>query len=214
MSRRLREVAPTKSNLLRLRERLGFVVAGHELLDQKREILLEELVDMRREAGHLRREVEAALGAAWQALRGAILAGGHAPLEAEALAMRGSQQLRVRERSVMGVIVPLVELDMGELAQPVVAPGDGPVGAALVGRAIRELLPMLARLAEIEVSCLRLATELQKTQRRVNALASVFIPEYRDTLRFIEGALEEREREERFQMKRLKAARGAAGEEV
>lgn len=214
MSRRRRDVAPTKSNLLRLREALGFVRAGHELLDQKREVLLEELLDVRREAGQLRHEVEAALAAAYGALRDALLAGGRVALEAEALAPAGSQALRVRERSVMGVVVPLVELEIRDPVQPTAAPGWGPAGAAVVARRIREILPAIARLAEIEVSSARLATELEKTQRRVNALEHVFLPEIGDTIRHIDGALEEREREERFQMKRLKARVGPGLEEA
>jgi hypothetical protein len=51
----------------------------------------------------------------------------------------------------------------------------------------------------------RLARELRKTQRRVNALQHIFIPDYEETVDFIESALEEREREETFRLKRLKA---------
>jgi V/A-type H+-transporting ATPase subunit D len=75
------------------------------------------------------------------------------------------------------------------------------------------MLPALVRLAEIEISCRRLAEELRKTQRKVNALEQVFIPEHRDTIRFIEGTLEERERESLFHMKRAKARRGRGGGE-
>ena len=50
----------------------------------------------------------------------------------------------------------------------------------------------------------RLAGELRKTQRRVNALQYIFIPDYEETIAFIESELEEREREEAFRLKRLK----------
>jgi len=64
------------------------------------------------------------------------------------------------------------------------------------------------------VSCLRLGTELRATQRKVNALENIFIPEYRDTIHFIEGSLDERERAALFQRKRGKARQtGGAGEE-
>jgi V/A-type H+-transporting ATPase subunit D len=58
-----------------------------------------------------------------------------------------------------------------------------------------EALPLLAELAELENALLRLALELRKTQRRCNALSKIFIPEYRETIGYIMGALEERERE-------------------
>jgi len=106
----------------------------------------------------------------------------------------------------MGVILPLIELEGTDAHEPLLAPGWTPPAAARVRRELRNLVDRLARLAEIEVSCRRLAAELHRTQRRVNALERVFLPEYRDTIRFIEGTLEEREREELFHRKRAKSA--------
>lgn len=207
------DLPPTKSNLLRLRERFAFVRSGHALLDQKREVLLEELLDLHREAAQLRREMERALIAVYAVFREAVLAGGRLPLEAEALAGDARQSLRVRERSVMGVVVPLIEVESDDVLAPVAAPGRTAAGAAEVRRRIRELLLSLVHLAETEVSCRRLGAELQKTQRRVNALEHIFIPEYRDTIRYIESTLEEREREELFHLKRVKAGREVAEED-
>jgi V/A-type H+-transporting ATPase subunit D len=204
------DIPATKSNLLRLREHFGFVKSGHDLLDQKREVLLEALMDIYREAGELRRTLEADLAKLYAGLRAALLAAGRSVLEAEAVAEAGAHQLRGRERSVMGAIIPLLELESVDHTGPNAAPGWTPPAAEHIRRQVRQLLPSLVRLAEIEVSCRRLATELQKTQRKVNALESIFIPEYRDTIHFIEGSLEEKEREALFQMKRLKGRRPAS----
>jgi V/A-type H+/Na+-transporting ATPase subunit D len=199
------DIPPTKSNLLRLKEHFGFVRSGHELLDEKRQILLEELIDVHREARQLRAQLEGELAGLYHTLQEALLAGDRVPLEMQALAPSGSQTLRVRERSVMGVIVPLLEVETAEAPEPVVAPGWASPGAAAVRLRVRAMLERLVHLTETEVSCRRLAAELQKTQRKVNALEHVFIPEYRDTIHFIEDALEEREREALFHLKRLKA---------
>ncbi len=207
------EIAATKSNLIRLKERFGFVKSGHALLDQKREVLLEELIEIYRDARQLRHEMAAALAAVYQGLRDGLLAGGRVDFEAAALAANGSQQLRARERSVMGVIVPLLELEAPPRAGPHVAPGRAPVAAAQTRRRVRDLLPALVRVAEAEVACRRLAAELQKTQRQVNALENIFIPDYRDTIRFIESAWDEKEREGLFHMKRLKSRRQTDGSE-
>jgi len=198
---------PTKSNLLRLKEDFSFIQSGHELLDRKREILLEELIDVQREALQLRREVEAELAAVYGALRAALLAAGRAPLESEALAVVGGEEVQLRERSVMGVIVPLLEIQVANLPEPVVAPGWGPPSLAAIRPRVRALLGRLTRLAEIEISSRRLAAELLRTQRKVNALESIFIPEHRASIQFIEASLEEREREALFQLKRLKSGR-------
>ena len=58
-----------------------------------------------------------------------------------------------------------------------------------------EVLPLLAELAELENAVIRLARELRKTQRRCNALSKIFMPDYRETISYITGSLEERERE-------------------
>jgi V/A-type H+-transporting ATPase subunit D len=208
------DLPATKSTLLRLREHFGFVKSGHELLDQKRQVLLEELIDMFRDAGQLRRDLEASLAALYATLRDALLAGGRAPLDAETLAPTGTQELHVRERSIMGVTVPLLDLQITEPPGPPTAPGWTTPAAAVARHQVREMLGALARVAEIEVSCRRVATELLKTQRKVNALENIFIPEYRDTIRFIESSLEEKEREALFQLKRLKHRRPRSAQEA
>ncbi len=208
------DISATKSNLLQLKQHFGFVRSAHELLDEKREVLLEELIDVYREAGQLRRDLEAALTTVYAALRDGLLAGGRPLLEQESVATGGTHSLRLRERSIMGVIVPLLDLTVTDSTGPAAAPGWAVPAAARVRRQLRRLLPALARLAEVEVSCRRLAAELQKTKRKVNALENIFIPEYRDTIHYIEGALEEKEREALFQMKRLKGRQPAAGRGV
>ncbi|MFI5397308.1 MAG: V-type ATP synthase subunit D [Candidatus Binatia bacterium] len=201
------DIPATKSNLIRLKEHFGFVRTAREQLDQKRDVLLEEIIAIYREARQVRHDVEAALAAVYATVREALLAGGRAPLEMEALARVGSQRLRMRERSIMGVIVPLLDLEVTDPPGPTAAPGWTVASAARAQHQVRHLLPALVRLAEIEVSCARLASELQKTKRRVNALEHIFIPEHRDTIQFIEAALEEKEREALFQLKRLRGRR-------
>ena len=71
--------------------------------------------------------------------------------------------------------------------------------------AVREALGPIAELAEVEAMLWRLAEELKRTVRRTNALNYMIIPTYRETIHYLEGALEEREREGLFQLKRVKA---------
>ena len=67
------------------------------------------------------------------------------------------------------------------------------------------LLKLLTRLASIRTMVWKLATEVRKTQRRVNALDKQVIPETRETKEYIQSVLEERERENTFVLKALKA---------
>jgi V/A-type H+-transporting ATPase subunit D len=79
--------------------------------------------------------------------------------------------------------------------------------------AFRQVLGRLPQLAELVTSVWRLAGELRKTQRRVNALQYIFIPEYEETVVFIQSALEERERDEVFRLKLLKTRTAKKAEE-
>ena len=108
----------------------------------------------------------------------------------------------------MGVPVPIVEAH-GEPPEMPYSLGDTMATLDEASAAFREVLNRIPELSELMTSVWRLARELRKTQRRVNALQYIFIPDYEDTVDFIESALEEREREETFRLKRLKAKTAA-----
>ena len=63
-------------------------------------------------------------------------------------------------------------------------------------------------MASIRTIAWRLALEVKKTQRRVNALDKMVIPQARDTVKYIESVLEERERDNVFVLKSLKNRQG------
>ena len=103
----------------------------------------------------------------------------------------------------MGVAIPEIEA-RGEPPKLPYSPGD--TSAALDGAsdAYREVLLRIPQLSMLTAAVWRLASELRKTQRRVNALQHIFIPQYQHQIEFIVSALEEREREETFRLKWLK----------
>ena len=67
-----------------------------------------------------------------------------------------------------------------------------------------ELLSLLTQMASIRTIAWRLAVEVRKTQRRVNALDKMVIPQDKETVKYIESVLEERERDNIFVLKSLK----------
>jgi V/A-type H+-transporting ATPase subunit D len=197
-------VSPTRSNLMRMKQDLQFARDGYEILDRKREVLTTELIRVAHEAGTLQQEVWDLVAAAYRALEQARLTMGQERLEWAALATNSTVDVRLRYRGVMGVPIPVIE---AQGAVPELTYGMGDTGAALdeAGRAFRSVLSHIPELAERVTSVWRLAGELRKTQRRVNALEHIFIPEYEETVTFIKSALEEREREETFRLKWLKS---------
>lgn len=205
-------VPATKSTLLRLRADLEFLEAGRELLDQKREFLSAALLTFARDASALRERLESELRGTADALAEAHAALGDEGLRRLALAAAPLQPPEVRERSLMGVAVPLVqppaEKEAAAGSPLAAAPGEAGAAAAQVARRLRRLAEPLGELAALESCCLRLAAEVARTRRKLNALEVVHIPNHRETIRFIADRLEEREREALFQLKRVKALAG------
>src|SRR5512141_1703544 len=58
-------ISPTKSNLLALRRQLAFAEEGYDLLDQKRQILVFELMSRLERARAMEKRVQAAMGPAY-----------------------------------------------------------------------------------------------------------------------------------------------------
>jgi len=199
-------IAPTHSNLLRIREALELAREGYEILDKKREVLTTELMHMAHDAAVLQERVWELLAEAYRALEMARLSMGRERLEWAALSAfsRETVEVRVKPHSVMGVVIPTVE---AHGAPPEMPYGLGETTIALdeAVACFRRVLAEIPVLSETMTTVWRLARELQKTQRRVNALQYIFIPQYEETVAFIESALEEREREETFRLKRIKS---------
>jgi len=187
-------IAPTKSNLLSLKRQLVFAEEGYDLLEQKRQILIYELMSRLARAQELERGVADLLRRAFAALREATLDSGSENLERLALAVREVSEVQLSGQHLMGMRIPKITVPMAPVGAPY---GVGGTSASTDVARLRfvELLPQLAALAELQNAMMRLARELRKTQRRCNALSKVFIPAYRETIVYIGGTLEERERE-------------------
>lgn len=206
------KISPTRSNLMRIRQSLEFAQEGFEILDKKREVLISELVHVAHDAERLEKQVWELLDAAYGALEQARLTMGQEHLEWAALAVNKTVEVEVRSRGVMGVPIPSVRAHGGPPQMPY-SLGDTAVTLDKASAAFRDVLNHIPDVAELMTSVWRLARELRKTQRRVNALQYIFIPQYEDTVAYIESALEEREREEIFRLKRLKSDRAPPEEE-
>ena len=198
------QIAPTRSNLLRTRQALKLAREGHEILDKKREVLTAELTHRAHDAATQQAQVWQKLDDAYRALTEARLSMGREHLEWTALAVNKSIEVEIKLRSIMGVVIPTVEAH-GEPPEMPYGLGDTTVALDEAVARFRQVLDEIPMLSEMMTSVWRLARELQKTQRRVNALQYIFIPEYEEIVTFIESALEEREREEIFRLKRLKS---------
>lgn len=187
-------VAPTKSSLLSLKKQLLFAEEGYDLLEQKRQILIFELMSRLNRARDVEIRIAESFKHAFAALREATLDIGSEALDRAALGVSLDHQVSLGDQHLMGMKIPRVTL-RAEPPSAQFGVGGTSANTDLAMRRFIEVLPLLTELAELENAVLRLARELRKTQRRCNALSKILIPGYRETIGYITGALEERERE-------------------
>jgi V/A-type H+-transporting ATPase subunit D len=196
-------VAPTKSNYLELSNQLDSAKEGYDLLDQKRQILIFELMSRLGRARDAERRIAEALALAFAALREATLDIGAAGIDRATLAVSFEHQIELAQQNLMGIRLPTVAVTLAALSVQFGVGGTSANTDAAMQRFL-DALPLLAELAELENSVIRLARELRKTQRRCNALSKVFIPDYSETIDYILSSLEERERESFIIQKMIK----------
>jgi len=196
-------IAPTRSNLIRIKKELQFAREGYEILDRKREVLTTELVRVAHEADVLQKEVWKILETAYRALEKAQLTLGSDHVEWAALAANKTVDVHLKLRGIMGVAIPVIEA-RGEPEKMLYSLSGTNASLDEASAAFREVLIRTPQLSMLVTTVWRLAGELRKTQRRVNALQHIFIPAYEETVTFIVSSLEEREREETFRLKWLK----------
>ncbi len=196
-------IPPTKSNLLRLKYDLNFAREGYEMLEQKRQILVLELMDTVGSARLVQEEVRQKMAAAYETLREALIRTGSLKMTADTQTPQPEHSAQVDSRPVMGIYLPTVKAE-----HPPAGPGasllSGSATMDEVNAAFRNALEAIDRLAEVENSVFRLAREVRKTLRRVNALEKIFIPAYQEEVAYIMSVLEERERDEFVIMRMVK----------
>ncbi|MDR1784970.1 MAG: V-type ATP synthase subunit D [Spirochaetaceae bacterium] len=200
-------IAPTKSNLLSLNEQLSVARDGYDLLEQKREILVMELMRMVEKVKLLEMNIDKRIETAYPALRELLMSVGGDRVER--ISHGVSYDFGITEKSVNLAGIGFQTIDV-RLPRPRLVYSFMGTSASSdkVMLEFFELLKLLTDMASIRTIVWRLALEVKKVQRRVNALDKMVIPQTEETKKYIEGVLEERERENVFVLKSLKARKG------
>ena len=204
-------VAPTKSNLLKIKEQLNISCDGYELLEQKREILVMELMHMVEQIKLLERDMDKVIASAYPALKNMLMAVGGDRVERISHAV--NYDFSITEKSVIkaGMTFSTIDVKLPE-RKLFYSFMDSFADTDKVMADFFDFLKLLTQMASIRTIVWRLAMEVKKTQRRVNALDKMIIPQTRLTKKYIEGVLEERERENVFVLKSLKGKKGGVGQ--
>ena len=201
------QVTPTRMELTRLKKKLVTATRGHKLLKDKRDELMRQFLDLVRENMTLREKVEAGVKAANKNFVIARAGMSGETLRTALMMPKQSVELQVGEKNVMSVDIPVFETKTRTAdANDIYSYGFAFTSSDLDGavKSLADILPDMLKLAETEKACQLMASEIEKTRRRVNALEHVIIPETRENIRYITMKLDENERSTQIRLMKVK----------
>lgn len=202
-----RQINPTRMELTRLKRKLATALRGHKLLKDKRDELMRQFLELVRQNMALREKVEAGINAASENFALARAAMQDAALSTALLVPGQEIILQAGERNVMSVNIPKFTYDFRSADQSSIYSyglsfTSGDLDDAV--KSLSDILPDMIRLAELERGCQLMASEIEKTRRRVNALEYVLIPQMRETIKYITMKLDENERGTQIRLMKVK----------
>ncbi len=200
------DVKPTRKNLMEIEDRIEFSERGHDTLEQKRDGLILEFMDILDQAKDVRSEMEADYEHAQRTIDMARAMEGDIAVRGAAAALQDHPEITTESKNIMGVVVPQIESTA--VRKTIDERGYGVLGTSArideAAAAYEDLLESIILAAEVETAMKKMLDEIEKTKRRVNALEFKLLPELRENQEYIEQKLEEQEREEIFRMKKIK----------
>ncbi len=194
---------PTKGNLILAKNTLRLSRQGYELLDKKRNVLIREMMELIEDAKRIQTNIDSTFSKAYKALQGANIMLGISNVEQIGFAIPLQRGIEIHFRSVMGVEIPIVSNNATDTGFPY---GFFRTASSLdmAYKEFANVKTLIIELSMVENSVYRLATSINKTQKRANALKNIMIPRYEQITANIQNALEEKEREEFSRLKVIK----------
>lgn len=213
-SDKIEGIAPTRMQLLELKNKAALATHGHDLLKEKMDALIIEFYNVLEEVKSSQSESEEVLERAHTQLQRASLKLGMTKLKEIGFSAPETLSLHATTRSIMGVKTPKLSLNRKEINVPFYGAENTSIVLDDSVVAFRDYLYSVVNLAEKISTLQKLAYEISGTKRRVNALNHIIIPRLVNTARFIDLALEEEDREQFARMKFIKAKLEDPGEEL
>ena len=201
-------IAPTKSNLLAMKEQLAVSTNGYELLEEKREILVRELMHLVEKVKLLEKQMDKAVNQAYPAFKRMLMVDGADQIQRLSHGIHYDFHMNEKKVTIGGMGFSSIDVELPQQELFYSFNGTDANTDDTVSKFF-DLLSILTQMASIRTIVWRLADEVKKTQSRVNALDKMIIPQTTETKTYIESVLEERERENVFVLKALKKKNGS-----
>lgn len=206
-------VSPTRMDLLDVRKKLILAEKGHKLLEEKRDALVEKFFGIIHKRNELITQLDSEFKTAFSSLIQSQMILGEKKVDEISHVTPDIGSIDFETDNIMGVKIPKMNKD--EIKQGIEPSYSFIETCSKLDDAqqeFKELLGKLIDLADHEGSIKSLSIEIEKTKRRVNVLENNLIPKLKSTIKYIEMQLEEREREDFFRRKRIKALMDAKKE--
>ena len=202
----LEGVSPTRMDLLEIRKKLVLAEKGHKLLEEKRDALVEKFFDIIDKRNQLYKEIDEEFKKAFLSLIQAQMILGEDQVEDLSFLAEDIGEFSLESDNIMGVKIPKMDVENIKTDNK---PSYGFMESCSklddTQQQFTHLVSKLIELADFEGGIKSLTVEIEKTKRRVNVLENNLIPKLLATRKYIEMQLEEREREDFFRRKRIKA---------
>ncbi len=182
---------------------LALARQGYDLMDKKRNVLITEITQIIEQVRELNEEIDRTFEEAYWALERANIRLGYETVLDMATAIPIDDSIKIRSRSVMDSEVPTAELAPKEAKPkyPFFSTTEALDHARVEFEKVEELT---LRMAVLESAAFRLSVNINKAQKRANALKNITIPRYETLVKNISDSLEEKEREEFIRLKVIK----------
>jgi V/A-type H+-transporting ATPase subunit D len=197
-------VRPTKIELIKLRRRLTLASRIQKILKDRLSILVMEFLQTAKETVEAKQELVDQFAAAYKALSVAAGYHGYIAMEKELAATEKDLEIITAARNVAGVRVPSLELKTAENGGGGYSLTDTSSWLDNTAQLAEKCLEAIVALAELQSTLEILGKEINRTKRIVNALEYLVIPSLETTIRFLYMKFEERDREEKSRLKRVK----------
>jgi V/A-type H+/Na+-transporting ATPase subunit D len=202
----MEQVNPTRMELIRKNAQIKLAEQGRDLLREKMDALIQEFFHIMESVSKSRDELEIVAETAQRSLLTALGVDDSVTLKSASFATRKGLFLEIKGKNIMGVPVPVLEKK--RVSKSVLERGYSIISTSgRIDEAAEKFemeLDLIIGLAETETSLKRLGGEIQMTRRRVNALEQVLIPDLKKQAKYIKNAIDEREREDLFRLKKVK----------
>jgi len=199
-------VTATKIELFKYKRSSQVASMVQKILDDKRKVLLKNIEEMISEAQKTRGGIWEPLQDIYQSVNESYLSLGVATVDSVAQSTPGVMEVDSDVKRVVDVTIPVLSVTEKDTKSIPYGFADTNASIDRGAKLIKDLLPKICKAAEYENSIFSLAKALEKTQKLLNALENVIIPQYKQRVRFILATLEEREREEFARLKKVKAS--------